>query len=262
MTNTSTTTTFTCTFAAVFTLLAAGCDSAPELETVALAHQLSPADQSDEEFLVEALEAGALEQAPTLALAAAIKPAAQGSAIAAITQQIVMAEYDYAYIELVTVATNPHLLSTSEAAATIPEGIGLLSLTENVNARACPPAGSTCKQRWNLFLDISDVCELDGAYQVDFTVGCAPGADCSQQDPSFTEYAVPFTLDSENFCYAVEVECPEYAPGLSACTELCPCVETQGDCDNDDECAPGFSCTHDVGADYGLPSSWDVCLHD
>ena len=258
-TSTTQTLTRTLTAAAAFALLASGCDDTPELET--LQHARAPADEADEAYLAYALD-GAVVDAPQLALAAAVHPAAQGSAIAAITQQIVMAEYGYAYIELVTVTTTPHLLNTSAAAATIPEGLVLFSLSEDVDARACPPAGSTCKQRWDLYLDISDVCELDGAYQLDFTVSCAPGADCSQLDPSFDEFEVPFTLDSENFCDELEVECPEYAPSLTACSAACPCVETQGDCDNDDECAPGFSCNHNVGAAYGLPASWDVCLHD
>ncbi|GEM_PF-1092797 len=41
---------------------------------------------------------------------------------------------------------------------------------------------------------------------------------------------------------------------------LCgPCAEGQGDCDSDAECAPGLVCAFNVGADYGLPASMDVC---
>jgi hypothetical protein len=38
-----------------------------------------------------------------------------------------------------------------------------------------------------------------------------------------------------------------------------PCAAGEGDCDSDSECAAGLSCTHDVGSQYGLPATADVC---
>ncbi len=208
----------------------------------------------DEAFLEEAIEAGSQDR-----LAAPTQAAASGHAVAAITQQIVLAEQDLAYVELVTVTSTPHLLVADYL--TVPSGHTLVSLAENLNARSCSPGATKCKQRWDVWLDTSEVCDLDGAYELGLTVECAPGADCSAQDPSFVEFTVPFILDSENFCDEVEVECPEYAVGLSACSETCPCAEEgQGDCDSDDECLGDLECTHNVGAQYGMPASWDVCL--
>ncbi len=197
-------------------------------------------------------------------LAAALQPSASGSAVAAITQQIVPnSQNDPAFIELVTVTSTPHRLIASAQDLTLPSGLGVLWFAENVGARKCNP-GSSCKQRWNLYLDISEVCELDGSYNVDFSVGCAPGSDCSQMDPDFTEYSVPFILNSENFCseWGVEI-CLDYdveLADLAFCTEECPCSVGQGDCDSDSECAPGLECVHNVGALYGLYPSWDLCL--
>ena len=47
----------------------------------------------------------------------------------------------------------------------------------------------------------------------------------------------------------------------SFCSNHCggPCGEGEGDCDSDGECQAGLSCIHNVGADFGLSSSVDVC---
>jgi len=47
--------------------------------------------------------------------------------------------------------------------------------------------------------------------------------------------------------------------GWTYCSASCPCTTGQGDCDNDDECAAGLVCTHDVGASYGTTSTVDIC---
>jgi len=108
----------------------------------------------------------------------------------------VLAEQDLAYIELVTVTSNPHLLVADYV--TVPSGHTLVSLAENLNERSCSPGATKCKQRWDVWLDTSEVCDLDGAYELGLTVECAPGADCSAQDPSFVELTVPFILDSRS----------------------------------------------------------------
>ncbi|RMH23138.1 MAG: hypothetical protein D6696_01535 [Acidobacteria bacterium] len=43
------------------------------------------------------------------------------------------------------------------------------------------------------------------------------------------------------------------------CSECGPCDAGQGDCDNDDECRDGLTCTSDVGADFGFGPRIDVC---
>lgn len=41
---------------------------------------------------------------------------------------------------------------------------------------------------------------------------------------------------------------------------LCgPCIAGSGDCDSDAECSDGLVCASNVGADYGLPATMDVC---
>ena len=41
---------------------------------------------------------------------------------------------------------------------------------------------------------------------------------------------------------------------------ICQCGEGGADCDSDSDCAGDLVCTHDVGAQFGHPSTADVCL--
>jgi len=43
------------------------------------------------------------------------------------------------------------------------------------------------------------------------------------------------------------------------CEDCGPCDAGQGDCDSDSECKSGLTCVANVGANYGFPSSVDVC---
>ena len=43
------------------------------------------------------------------------------------------------------------------------------------------------------------------------------------------------------------------------CAPDCPCVEGEGDCDGHAECAPGFFCASNRGAEFGMPWSYDIC---
>jgi len=55
-------------------------------------------------------------------------------------------------------------------------------------------------------------------------------------------------------------DCHVWADGAyNFCSEDCPCVEGEGDCDSDDECGDGLVCNKWSGADYGLPWYVDVC---
>ena len=71
-------------------------------------------------------------------------------------------------------------------------------------------------------------------------------------------YGLP---ESWDVCEQPPPACSPYQPSLAWCTdaECGPCPAGQGDCDNDSECAPGLHCAHDVGANYGLNWTWDVC---
>ena len=50
-------------------------------------------------------------------------------------------------------------------------------------------------------------------------------------------------------------------PDISFCNDpMCPCASGAGDCDNDNHCAGNGTCRHDIGADFGLPWYYDVCI--
>ncbi|WP_428263811.1 thrombospondin type 3 repeat-containing protein [Haliangium sp.] len=48
--------------------------------------------------------------------------------------------------------------------------------------------------------------------------------------------------------------------GSRYCGPDCPCDDGEGDCDGDDECAPGLACAKNVGTAYGFESDTDVCV--
>ena len=45
----------------------------------------------------------------------------------------------------------------------------------------------------------------------------------------------------------------------SWCSDAATCGAGVGDCDRDSHCDSGLVCHHDVGADYGLSTSMDIC---
>lgn len=58
--------------------------------------------------------------------------------------------------------------------------------------------------------------------------------------------------------------CPAFDPDHPQLNDqcknpLCPCDKGAADCDSDDECKAPYECALNVGADYGLPASVDVC---
>lgn len=51
-------------------------------------------------------------------------------------------------------------------------------------------------------------------------------------------------------------------PDPSYCNDpMCPCSHGQGDCDVDSQCRNSATCVHNIGASFGLPSSYDVCIY-
>ncbi len=54
-------------------------------------------------------------------------------------------------------------------------------------------------------------------------------------------------------CHTSGIGTPTY------CSQTCPCLAGEGDCDSDAECVPGTYCHMDVGANYGWSSNTDVC---
>jgi hypothetical protein len=77
---------------------------------------------------------------------------------------------------------------------------------------------------------------------------CASGLKCV--DNVGADYGWPSDVD---VCEQIPY------PGYDYCTLNGPCSEGLGDCDADSECAGDLICAQDVGANYGWPSTADVC---
>jgi hypothetical protein len=57
--------------------------------------------------------------------------------------------------------------------------------------------------------------------------------------------------------------CPTFNPGSpssSFCSTACPCDAGQGDCDSISQCRSGLVCGRNLGASFGLPSDYEVCV--
>ena len=94
----------------------------------------------------------------------------------------------------------------------------------------------------------------EGQGDCDSDAECAAGLVCAQDVGA--NYGWPATRD---VCEQPGGGCPPFVTGPDACTTACPCDEGQGDCDSDNQCAPGLVCAQDVGANYGWPATRDVC---
>jgi hypothetical protein len=122
-----------------------------------------------------------------------------------------------------------------------------------VDALTCPP--------FNPDLPNASFCSAEcpcghGEGDCDNDAQCEPEAFCAHDVGP--QYGLPANWD---VC-VTELECPDFdpaAPDAELCSATCPCSGGEGDCDTNDECLGSLVCAQNVGADYGLPSHWDVC---
>jgi len=93
---------------------------------------------------------------------------------------------------------------------------------------------------------------------------CAAGeGDCDSDSDCQTGYCandVGHNYGATSLFDVCEVRTPCMPANLdwSCCTFSLPCADGDGDCDTDSDCWSGH-CAHDVGANYGVDSLFDVC---
>lgn len=93
----------------------------------------------------------------------------------------------------------------------------------------------------------------DGVGDCDDDEDCADGARCLHDAGASYGYEDP----EVDVCAS---GCPTIGAGSwNFCTPECPCPAGVGDCDGDEDCAPGLVCNRDVGPNYGLDPELDVC---
>lgn len=104
-------------------------------------------------------------------------------------------------------------LVTGVAGYAAPAGIEIVGVSEDIGARNCaggvPTMGPSvgCEQQWVVNFRIADeeVCELDGDYEVEFTIGCNENMDhCMFVDPTEENFTEMMVLASDSFCPLVE----------------------------------------------------------
>ena len=96
-------------------------------------------------------------------------------------------------------------------------------------------------------------CE-DGEGDCDGNGECVAGTVCAQDVGA--NYGWPSNVD---VCEEPSSSCPWPLEHWNYCRDCGPCQANEGDCDGNGECAAGTRCVNNVGADYGWPSSVDVC---
>jgi len=86
---------------------------------------------------------------------------------------------------------------------------------------------------------------------------CVSGAMCSHDVGS--NYGAASSFD---VCETAVKNCSPANEDWNCCSATDPCDDEEGDCDADSECMVDMVCTHNVGTEYGISSSFDVCRKD
>ena len=81
---------------------------------------------------------------------------------------------------------------------------------------------------------------------------CKPGLVCAATGERYG-YAADIRVCQPEACFT------DGNGTLSFCSDECPCLEGEGDCDRHTQCATGFICHSNLGADFGMPSGYDIC---
>ena len=100
---------------------------------------------------------------------------------------------------------------------------------------------------------------------------CTPGCQCGAgrghcEDNADCEAGLICAATGERHGYAADIRVcqPEacYTDGngtVSFCSDECPCVEGEGDCDRHSHCAGDLICHSNRGAEFSMPSGYDLC---
>ncbi|WP_428265881.1 FG-GAP repeat protein [Haliangium sp.] len=89
---------------------------------------------------------------------------------------------------------------------------------------------------------------------------CDSDADCAGNYICLRDVGLAFGFSDPEIDVCSYV-CPIVGVGAgNYCFEECPCNYGEGDCDDDDDCAPGLFCAQNVGASFGFDADTDVCI--
>jgi hypothetical protein len=155
-----------------------------------------------------------------------------------------------------------------------PEGLGDCDGHDDCEAGLICANNVGDEYGWDPTIDVCEVgseedcAELIGDW--DYCVICGPCEDGEGDCDSISECAVGLTCvddvgEEYGWDAATDVcepnpECPDLLGDVDYCSVCGPCEEGQGDCDGNQECKAGLVCVNNIGADFGLPWEFDVCL--
>jgi hypothetical protein len=120
-----------------------------------------------------------------------------------------------ARVRLVTSVQSPFFLRASSVVLSTPNGIAMVSAPA-IDAECGGPREGLCSNTWTIVLREPNVlCNFNGAYSLEFTLGCrGPANDCPL-DAQTDRATVAFSLASSNHC--------PMSHGFAASNSCCPC---------------------------------------
>ena len=126
--------------------------------------------------------------------------------LGAVTRQLFDFQSGTATLSVVLSMAAP-LRTLAVSPLTAPTGISIAPLGIADNALCADNRTLTCQQTYNFELDPQELCQLDGDYALQFSVGCHPSIVGTPFCPATMTQAplsITVTLDSEDFCTIVQ----------------------------------------------------------
>ena len=126
--------------------------------------------------------------------------------LGAVTRQLFDFQSGTATLSVVLSMAAP-LRTLAVSSLTAPTGISIAPLGIADNALCADNRTLTCQQTYNFELDPQELCQLDGDYALQFSVGCHPSIVGTPLCPATMTQAplsITVTLDSEDFCTIVQ----------------------------------------------------------
>jgi len=126
--------------------------------------------------------------------------------LGAVTRQLFDFQSGTATLSVVLSMAAP-LRTLAVSSLTAPTGISIAPLGIADNALCADNRTLTCQQTYSFELDPQELCQLDGDYALQFSVGCHPSIVGTPLCPATMTQAplsITVTLDSEDFCTIVQ----------------------------------------------------------
>ncbi len=102
----------------------------------------------------------------------------------------------------------------------------------------------------------------DGSWQRRLLLQSGLSISSFGEDQAGELYVIDYFAGTILRLLAAGADCPVELGHPRFCQLCGPCVDGEGDCDNDGECAAGTRCVQNIGAQFGFTAATDVCRAD